>query len=277
MAKRLTSNNLVTKNCKPTAFGETKNSAVRNLLGKVSDELFERIDGDYLIHAASYFGFKCPYTDKDISRVLSFDNTDLSADHIIPINKDHLGLTVKGNIILVDKDANNIKRGENIDDFIMKNALYSKDTLKDRKNRLKKIEAFQKEYCYDKKELDVVLKKFIDNYLEELEKFQKKAVDDLKIELYKVNSVVLMKYYEYVKNSALKKDGTHYSHDSCNAYASSIRQLLNTHKATLDDLKDPVKLDDLIKEVRDPKSVYHKSGNTQAALNIFKAFIKTLS
>ena len=29
--------------------------------------------------------------------------------------------------------------------------------------------------------------------------------------------------------------------------------------------------------IKDPKSVYHKSGNTQAALNIFKAFIKTLS
>ena len=266
---------LVTKSCKPTHFGNAKNAAVRNLLGEVSDELFERIDDKYLLEAAKYFNYKCPYTDKDLSRIKAYDKKNIDADHLIPANKEHLGLTIKGNILLVDHDANNHKGGQTVDNFIMKSK-YLGLPLAERKKRLAKIKKFQNEYYYDTTEINVVLKKFVDEYVAELEEFQKRKVAELKKELYKVNSVVVMKYFEYVSKVARRSNGDPYQNASCKAYTSAIRTLLSDGKATIDDLVDSTKIDTLIKEVSNPSSSYYKRGNTPAALKIFKDFSKTI-
>ena len=267
---------LVTKSCKPTHFGNAKNAAVRNLLGKVSDELFERIDDKYLLEAAEYFDYKCPYSIKDISRIKAYDKKNIDADHLIPANKEHLGLTIKGNILLVDHDANNKKNGQPVDEFILENAFFASLTPKEKKERLAKIKKFQNEYYYDTTEINVVLKKFVDEYVAELEEFQKRKVAELKKELYKVNSVVVMKYFEYVSKVARRSNGAPYQDASCKAYTSAIRTLLSDGKTTIDDLVDSTKIDALIKEVSNPSSSYYKSGNTPAALKIFKDFSKTI-
>lgn len=268
---------IVTKACKPAAFGDAKNSAVRHLLGCVSGELFEKIDDDYLQYAAGYFNYKCPYTDEDISFVKNNDNTGLNADHIIPNNKEYLGLTIKGNILLVTKDANNKKGGKtSIDDFMINHSYSKLGTQAQRKAKLKKIMEFQKEFYYDAKGINNVLKPFIDNYVIELQKFQEEYVTKLKKELYRVESVILMRYNEYAQKIAKRKDGSSYSPNSCKAYTSSIKTLFDTKKATVDDLLDPVKLDVLITDVSNKSSSYYKSGNTSAALKIFKEFAKTI-
>ena len=104
-----------------------------------------------------FFEKKCPYTGKDIP-IKDLDNItdeeykklseEFAMDHIIPQNRYDCGLNIYGNLVLVDKTANQKKRDKSVEDFIMKNN--EVDELKnapekERKNRLDKIRKFQEE------------------------------------------------------------------------------------------------------------------------------------
>lgn len=68
----------------------------------------------------------------------------LSQDHLIPMNKDHLGLHAWGNVVPCCKDCNNRKQHASWPEFLATQA--KGKTLKDRRN---KIRSFVKRRRYD--------------------------------------------------------------------------------------------------------------------------------
>ena len=100
-------NNLLTKVAKGVAFGDVSNQAVRNILTELSKKLYGGITEQEMYDTMeNEFGWKCPYTGRDLkASVLAKDGT-YATDHIYPQNRIDCGLNVKGNLIIVDRKAN---------------------------------------------------------------------------------------------------------------------------------------------------------------------------
>ena len=139
---------LLTKVAKGVAFGDVSNQAVRNILTELSKTLYGGITEQEMNDTMEIeFGWRCPYTGRDLkASVLAKDGTYV-ADHIYPQNKEGCGLNVKGNLILVDKRANSEKGKLDVKTFLEKDSDYWTELGIDkptRMARLKKIQDFQK-------------------------------------------------------------------------------------------------------------------------------------
>ena len=110
MAKKL-----LTKVAKGVAFGDVSNIAIRNILTEISKELYGGITETQMEETMDYFDWKCPYTGKDMREAR--EKGLAVTDHIYPQNREYCGLNVQGNLVLVDKDANNEKGKKSVDDF----------------------------------------------------------------------------------------------------------------------------------------------------------------
>ena len=85
-----------------------------------------------------YFDYKCCYCGVDI------DESTISQDHLIPMNKEHLGLHAWGNVVPCCRSCNNKKQQAPWDDF-----LKGKADGKEYTKRKKQILFFVSEMKYD--------------------------------------------------------------------------------------------------------------------------------
>lgn len=113
--------------------------------------------------ALQEFGYKCPYTGEDIS-----DEEKIELDHIIPFNKEHCGLHLRGNLAATSRAINNEKKSQKYDDFI--NTLQG--LPQDRQDRINKIQAYMQENGYDENSFDPgKIKEFVNKQHKEFEAY----------------------------------------------------------------------------------------------------------
>ena len=100
---------------KRTNPGDAANIFVRCMLSDISDLLggFSKED---LEKTVEYFDYKCPYTGEDIS--VEFKTGKWVLDHLIPHNRESVGLNLYGNIIVTTKNTNAAKAAKYFEDFI---------------------------------------------------------------------------------------------------------------------------------------------------------------
>ena len=143
--------NLLTKVAKGVAFGDTSNSAVRNILTQISKELYGKLSEDMMKKTLDFFEWRCPYTGVDLKPLIDA-GTGYAADHIYPQNQEWCGLNVQGNLILVTKESNSAKKGLDVETFLLTDTKELTDideNGKTRQERLDKIREFQTEFNYD--------------------------------------------------------------------------------------------------------------------------------
>ena len=235
---------------RPVAKGDVANMAVRNVLSEISKKLLNTVTSDYLLAAAAFFGYKCPYTGRDIKQeILSFNTTNLALDHIVPENKESLGLNIEGNTILVDKIANSVKSDKSVEDFLLKDKFFANVPLADRQARLQKIKDFQVKYAYDQSKINQVvgnsLKYFYEEIKNKLDIFSNDLIKKINKKCFKVNSE-LAGFIAYLH--------TKIKPNSVNRYAKAIKDVVVIETLKVKDLDNKNKLLGLIKE-------YSKGGN----------------
>ena len=184
---------LLTKVAKGVAFGDVSNQAVRNILTELSKTLYGGITEQEMNDTMEIeFGWRCPYTGRDLkASVLAKDGTYV-ADHIYPQNRDGCGLNVKGNLILVDKRANSEKGKMDVKTFLEKDSDYWSELGIDkptRMARLKKIQDFQKKCGYDPDRIRAVVSSMMQAHYDAIRVVQENAIDKALEELKQVGIV----------------------------------------------------------------------------------------
>lgn len=133
------------KSFKRTHAADAANIFIRNILCEISEQLGGFSEEDWK-NTRKYFGGRCAYTGKTLK------STNLVKDHLIGHNKKSAGLHLYGNIVPASKEANASKGGKSLEEFFQSDALCLQDmSAEERKNRLEKIKAFQKESGYFEK------------------------------------------------------------------------------------------------------------------------------
>lgn len=141
----------ITHVARGTTFGDVSNQAVRNILSEISKEIFGKFTDEQMEETMEkYFGWCCPYTGRYLKDEYYKGTGNYATDHIYPQNRVWCGLNVMGNLVLVDKRANNKKGDQSVDEFL----LYDTDVLgflddAIRQDRLQKIRDFQAKVGYD--------------------------------------------------------------------------------------------------------------------------------
>jgi hypothetical protein len=91
------------------AFGDVSNQSIRNILTEISKSIGGRFTEQEMYDTLDFFDWKCPYTGKDLRPLIEGNLGGYATDHIYPQNKEWCGLNVKGNLIIVDRAANDKK------------------------------------------------------------------------------------------------------------------------------------------------------------------------
>jgi hypothetical protein len=173
---------LLTKVAKGVAFGDVSNQAVRNILTELSKTIYGGITEQEMEDTMAFFDWKCPYTGRPLR--ISIDKSDGSyaTDHIYPQNKDWCGLNVKGNLIIVDKEANKAKGRLDIDTFMKTDSDFWSSRgidLPTRLKRLKKIKDFQEECKYDPDRVRIAINRLLNEHYVYIRNEQEKFIKEL--------------------------------------------------------------------------------------------------
>jgi hypothetical protein len=172
---------LLTKVAKGVAFGDVSNQAVRNILTELSKKLYGGITEQEMYDTMeNEFGWRCPYTDRDLkASVLAKDGT-YATDHIYPQNRIYCGLNVKGNLIIVDKKANLKKDKMDVKTFMETDSEFWTNLGVDkptRMARLKKIQDFQKKCGYDPDQVQTVVTSLMQEHYDAVRAEQERMID----------------------------------------------------------------------------------------------------
>ena len=133
------------KSYKRTHAADAANIFIRNLLCEISEQLGGFSEDDWK-RTRKFFDGKCAYTGKVVK------GTNLVKDHLIGHNKRSGGLHLYGNIVPASKEANASKGGKSLEEFFQSDALCLQGmSAEERRERLEKIKAFQKESGYPEK------------------------------------------------------------------------------------------------------------------------------
>ena len=179
MAKKETK--LLTHVARGITFGDTSNSAVRNILTEISKELYGKVTEDQMRKTMEeHFNWKCPYTGRDLRASIAAKDGSYAADHIYPQNQDWCGLNVQGNLVLVDKEANNAKKGLDIETFLRTDTtvLHDVDNGMTREERLDAIKAFQNALGYEPILIRDVIKPLMQDRYKIVREEQEKCIQD---------------------------------------------------------------------------------------------------
>ena len=174
-------NSLLTKVAKGVAFGDVSNVAVRNILTEISKAIQGNFTEQEIRDTLDRFGWRCPYTGKDLRPLIENDLGGYATDHIYPQNKVWCGLNVKGNLIMVDKTANARKRDLDVETFLLTDTkvITDIDELgRTRQERLDLIKAFQASCGYDPHKIRQVVSGLLVQRYEALRKEQERNIED---------------------------------------------------------------------------------------------------
>lgn len=175
---------LLTKVSKGIAFGDVSNASVRNILTEISKKLYGPFTEDDMELTLNFFGWKCPYTEKDLKPLILGKKGGYATDHIYPQNKDFCGLNVLGNLVIVDSVANNAKGKTDAKSFLLNNTkFFGPLSMKTRLARWNKIEKFQKNFGYDYNKITSIVKPLMDKRYAEIRTEQEKWIEDSMVEL----------------------------------------------------------------------------------------------
>lgn len=168
---------LLTKVASGVAFGDVSNQAIRNILTELSKSIGGKFTEQQMEDTLNYFDWKCPYTGRDLRQSLMNKDGSYVTDHIYPQNKEWCGLNVKGNLIIVDKKANDKKHDRDIETFLLNDtAILGKIDLKTRQNRLQKIKDFQKKCGYNPEQIRDIVSPILKARYNELRVEQEKCI-----------------------------------------------------------------------------------------------------
>ena len=179
MSKKRT---MLTHAAKGFAYGDTSNSSVRNILTELSKSLKGGITEQEMCDTVEEeFNWECPYTGRNLRK--SYEDADgtYATDHIYPQNREWCGLNVKGNLVLVDRDANNAKKGKDIETFMLEDSDFWTKLGVDkatRQVRLDKIKAFQRKCGYDPEAIRKVISPLLNSRYDDVRKEQEKCLED---------------------------------------------------------------------------------------------------
>jgi hypothetical protein len=173
---------ILTHASKGITYGDISNSSVRNILTELSKSLYGGITEQEMRDTVEIdFGWECPYTGRNLKK--SFEDADGSydTDHIYPQNREWCGLNVKGNLVLVDKKANNKKKGMDIDTFMLTDSDFWTELGIDKAERiarLEKIKKFQSKCGYDPEKIRAVVSPILKHRYDEIRSEQEKYIRD---------------------------------------------------------------------------------------------------
>lgn len=207
----------ITKVARGVAFGDVSNVGIRNILTEISKRNFDKIDEKYIRDMKTFFDNKCPYTGKDLT--LLKNTGKLATDHIVPQNREHCGLNVPGNLILVDKDANSKKGSKTAEDFLINdNEFFNGVSLEERKKRLEKIKTFQDKYKYNPDELKALVSPMLEDIYSKIREQQEKWIEEINEILpttkrifvpdtnVKIGHIVQHEFYDILMNGKVDKE-----------------------------------------------------------------------
>ena len=170
---------LLTKVSKGVAFGDVSNIAVRNVLTEISKAIYGGITETEMEDTMNYFNWKCPYTGRDLKASVDAKDGSYASDHLYPQNKDWCGLNVKGNLVIVDAQANSAKGRMDVKTFMETDSKFWTDLGIDkaeRAKRLKKIEDFQRACGYDPKTIRDAVSPLLVSYYDDVRTEQEKMI-----------------------------------------------------------------------------------------------------
>ena len=183
MAKKKSARaDLVTHVVRGITFGDTSNSSVRNILTEISKCIYGRVTNDMMHDTLDSFGGRCPYTGIDLRPLVDGKLGGYAVDHIYPQNKEWCGLNVKGNLIVVDKAANDAKNDQDVETFLLTDTkvLTDIDVLgRTRKERLDAIKAFQDKHNYDPDLVRAVVRPMMEDRYERVRQEQEECIRDV--------------------------------------------------------------------------------------------------
>jgi hypothetical protein len=172
---------VMTKVAKGVAYGDVSNQSVRNILTEISKSMSGRFTEQEMFDTLDYFDWKCPYTGKDLRPLIEGNLGGYAADHVYPQNKEWCGLNVKGNLIMVDKDANAAKRSMDVEEFLLNDTKVLTDideVGRTRQERLELIRNFQNECGYDPQKIRNIVQPLLVARYEEIRVEQEKCIAD---------------------------------------------------------------------------------------------------
>ena len=259
---------LLTKAAKGMAEADVANPAVRNLLCRISELIYGAVTEEQMEEAARYFDWKCPYTGVDLKEAINNRTEEYAIDHIVPQNREHLGLNVLGNLVFSSKKANSKKHKYTAEEFLI--GKHVPDFLKDvplevRQARLDKIIAFQKENNYHPDVIKNLLKDKVEQYYLSVENNCKEAAKEVS-ELLGSNPTnkTLYTFRDY-----LKENGT--TTNTAYSYSAALNKVMKEKQYALKELN--IHIDNLINEYSTKESRAMDHGTRYNALKRYKEFI----
>jgi hypothetical protein len=128
---------------------DISNFAVRVLLQRVGAH-YDEVRGFAPYRKAAHFQtIREFFDDRCCFCGVDLESTSPNQDHLIPLNRQHLGLEAWGNIVPACAKCNGRKQGKDWRDFLGEVA------AEDFKHRAERIRAFQREYRYEPKNEDI--------------------------------------------------------------------------------------------------------------------------
>ena len=171
---------ILTKVAKGVAFGDVSNASVRNILTEISKTIFGGITEQEMFDTMEQeFKWECPYTGRDLKSSIISKDGSYATDHIYPQNREWCGLNVKGNLIIVDREANNAKKGLDLDTFMEEDSDFWSKLGVDRTTRmarLKKIKDFQQKCKYDSEKIRAIVSPLLNERYEAIKVEQEKCI-----------------------------------------------------------------------------------------------------
>ena len=79
---------LLTKVAKGVAYGDVSNQAIRNVLTELSKDISGGITEQEMYDTLDFFGWKCPYTGRDLRVSIENEDGSYATDHIYPQNRE---------------------------------------------------------------------------------------------------------------------------------------------------------------------------------------------
>ena len=170
---------ILTKVAKGVAFGDVSNQSIRNILTEISKSIGGRFTEQEMYDTLDFFDWKCPYTGKDLRPLIEGNLGGYATDHIYPQNKEWCGLNVKGNLIIVDRAANDKKHNKDVETFLLNDqeVLGNLDE-QTRKARLEKIKEFQKLCGYDPEQIRSIVSPLMQARYDEVRTEQERYISD---------------------------------------------------------------------------------------------------